>query len=503
MVWELVRRIRAHRPPPADARVSPPGPGHRPPPRAPRSGLAAGVLLAALVLLPLGSCGGEPRRPNVLLVVIDTLRADRLGCQGGARELTPRLDRLAAGGLRFANAWSQAPWTLPSSASLLTSLYPQQHGAGGNLPRFTALDPAARTLAEDLREAGYRTGAVINVAFLDEPFGLTRGFEEVDAKHFESNRIVRRAGETTDAALAFLERQDERPFFLLAHYFDPHAVYDPPQPYRRLFAAEGDREEGGFVFGTREQMLAIRRGELVPDADTLARAERLYDGEVAYTDHEVGRLLDGLAELGLAADTLVVVTSDHGEEFGDHGGFEHGHTMYSELLHVPLILRLPGVLPPGVVDAGVRLIDVAPTVLELCGLPPDPQHIGESLMRLVGGAQAEDRPSLAHGNFWGPPLRSWRSGSLHLVVPPSGDGTPELYDWRTDPRERSNLAGAREDDVVRLLHEFADYEHWVFAQRRGRGGAVDLDEELRRHLGGIGYTDGGERDSSLQEGGGR
>ncbi len=476
------------------------------PRRVVRPGLPAGwlpvVLLGLLTSLFPGfaSCAREPRRPNVLLVVIDTLRADRLGCQGGARDLTPNLDRLAAEGVRFANAWSQAPWTLPSTASLLTSLYPEQHGAGGSLPRFRGLDPTVRTLAEDLRDAGYRTGSIVNVAFLDEPFGLTRGFEDVDAKHFESNRVVRRATETTDAALAWLEKGDGRPFFLLAHYFDPHAVYDPPQPYRRRFAAEGDREEDGFVFGTRVEMIAIRRGELVPDPATLERAERLYDGEVAYTDHEVGRLLAGLEALGLAEDTLVVVTSDHGEEFGDHGGFEHGHTMYTELLHVPLLLRLPGVLPRRVVDAAVRLVDVAPTVLELCGLPPNPEHAGESLTRLLGGTEPADRDSLAHGNFWGPPLRSWRSGPLHLIVPPSERRPPELYDWRADPREQEDLARVRPREVERLRHELADFERWAAAHRSGRGGAVELDPELRRHLGGLGYTDGLDEDEAPGDG---
>ena len=290
--------------------------------------------LAAL-LLGLAACS-EPRRPNVLFVVVDTLRADRVGESGRERGVTPYLQRFAEGATRFEACHAHAPWTLPSCAAILSGRHPAEHGAGGNLgDGMRRLADGVETLPGVFGAAGYRTHAIVNVAFLGEQFGVTREFGGLDAVHFDSNTEVRRAETTTDAALEGLgEAGDAEPFLLFVHYFDPHAVYDPPQPFRRNFALPQDRDDASWVFGTRQQMMALRAGRLRPDAATLRRAEALYDGEVAYTDAALGRLLDGLAALDLDDDTVVVITGDHGEEFGDHGGFEHGHTVYDELTHV-------------------------------------------------------------------------------------------------------------------------------------------------------------------------
>ena len=215
---------------------------------------------------------------------------------------------------------------------------------------------------------------------------------------------------------------------------------------------------------------------------------------MAFTDAELGRLLAGLAELGLDGRTAVALTADHGEEFLDHGGFEHGHTLYGELVHVPLLIRAPG-LAPARLAAGVGLIDVGPTLCELAGLAPLPGASGTSLLALVGeggagGAGPGDRPVLAHGNFWGPPLSSWRRGAEKLIQnAPGAARALELYRWREDPLEQRDLAGQAADRARALADELARFEA---ALERGEGAAVTLDEEHAAELGELGYLDGGD-----------
>jgi arylsulfatase A-like enzyme len=475
----------------------------------PRRGRAAGVArgaararraaLALALLVGAGACGGsapveDGPRPNVLMVLIDTLRADRLGCYGNPRGLSPALDALAKSGVVFEAASAHAPWTLPSTASLLTGRTPAEHGAGGHLGAFTRLGRGTPTVQGHFRRAGHATAAVVNVSFLGPDFGLARGFEHHDLESFESNREVRRADATTDAALVWLRAHaataPEQPFFLLAHYFDPHAVYDPPQPFRARFALEPDQGDDGLVFGTREHMIELRAGRLALDPEVVRRAAALYDAEVAFTDSELGRLLAGLDELGLAERTIVVATSDHGEEFLDHGGFEHGHTLYAELTHVPLIVRAPG-LAPGRVRAGVGLSDVAPTLCALAGLEPLEGASGRNLEPLLAGSGA-GHPVLALGNFWGPPLASWRTDRMKLIRNAAGSGRgPELYRWRDDPSERRDLAAEHPEQVDALAAELAAAE--VGPAGAGEREAVELDDERRRELQSLGYL--GEDDA--------
>ncbi len=446
-------------------------------------------LLFALLLCCSVACDGGARdaRPNVILIVADTTRRDKLGCYGDGSGLTPNVDRLAQQGALFEQASGHAPWTLPSSASLLTSLLPQQHGAGGHLGKFTALDPGVETLAERFRGAGYATASIVNVDFLGPVFGLTRGFEHSDVQAFASNVEVRRADATTTAALTWIDRvrkTDERPFLLLVHYFDAHAVYDPPQPFRRRFAAEADREDTSFVFGTRDHMLALRRGTLALDPAVLARAERLYEGEIAYMDQEIGRLLDGLTQRQLDAGTIVCFTTDHGEEFLDHGGFEHGHSLHAELIDVPLILRGPDIDPRRVAEP-VRHIDVLPTLCELTGMAVRPSYAGRSLVPALLGEPLPPAPTLAHGNFWGAPLSSLRAGSLKVIVDAASPGAaPALYDWHKDAREVRDLGAAEASAAGQLAAELARLEA-TLGQKRG--GAVELDPHMQDTLTQLGY----------------
>jgi arylsulfatase A-like enzyme len=455
------------------------------------------VAIAGLVsfALPLVSCSKQPSakvaqpRRNVLLIIVDTVRVDKLGCYGSELGATPRMDQLAAQGVRFEKAYSHAPWTLPACASILTSLYPPQHGAGGHLPieNLRKLPDSVRTVAECFRDAGFATGAVVNVDFLTASFGMTQGFADVDFQIYPNNIQVRPAEPTTNAALAWLQSHRNDSFFLLVHYFDPHLVYAPPPEYRRRFAAPQDREDTGWVFGTRQQIVGYRQGLIRFDEATIRRAEHLYDGEVAYTDHEVGRLLDGLEQLGLADSTVVALTADHGEEFLDHGGFEHGHTLYEELVRIPLIIRAGKVAQGRTVTSVVGHVDLAPTLCELAGLEPDPAFVGKSLAGLMNGEVDGDHTIVFQGNFWGRPLQGWLQGGYKLISSATAPG--ELFNLVADPHEKEDLSSVDPERVKRMARDLELAYEKMLAHMRGEESPVELSPEELRRLQVLGYME--------------
>jgi len=461
---------------------------------APRSRLRAGLLaaLAASSSALWTGCPAEPAAPagpNVVVIAIDTLRADALSSQGGRPGVSPRFDAFADSAARFGAAFAHAPWTLPSFSSLFTSLPPQAHGAGGNVHEgWRALDAAHTTIAEHFRDAGWSTHAIVNVDFLTDAFGTTQGFDDVDARISNDNHEVRRAGVTTDAALGWIDAAGAQPFFLLVHYFDPHAEYDPPPAWRARFAAEQDRESSAFRFGAREHVVNHRNGRMPLDASTLSRARALYDGEVAYTDDEVGRLLDGLAARGLDARTIVVITSDHGEEFGEHGSWEHGHTHFDELLHVPLAIRAPGLAPRSVSEP-VGLVDVAPTLCSLAGLTPPASFRGRDLSSALrtGSPLPPIEGLVAYGNFWGAALESWREARWKRI---EGGTAPLLFDWVADPRERDDRAVAEPAALAASRAANLAILRALGAVPARRGSIVRPDARALDRLGDVGYTGG-------------
>lgn len=450
--------------------------------------VALAASAGAAVWLACRPQGATAQRPNVLVVAVDTLRADRLGCLGNTRGLTPNLDRLAASGVLFERAYSSAPWTLPSFASMFTSQAPEEHGAGGRVGDFRALDASHDTLAERFRDAGYATGAVVNVDFLGRAYGLMQGFESVDERFYADNTHLRDARGTTDAALAFLDRAGSTPFLLLAHYFDPHARYAPPAEYRARFADPRDQKGSAFDFGAREQVTLWRARRIQPTPDDFHRAELLYDAEVAFTDAEIGRLLDELSRRGLAQNTLVVLVADHGEEFLDHGDWEHGHTLYDELLHVPWILAQPGRLVPRRVPETVGTIDLAPTLAAWCGVPASPSFRGRDLAPALRGEALPPSALLAFGNFWGPPLESLRSDGWKWIEHRADAARPpELFHVVDDPRESVNRA-ATERSRAEQLERDLELLRRVLAGRAKLGPPVQPSAEERRRLQGMGYV---------------
>ena len=426
------------------------------------------------------------RQPDVLLIITDTTRADRFGCYANELGITPNLDKLAESGIRFTNANSHAPWTLPAVASLFTSNPPVIHCAGGAIGKFTSLSDRVTTLAEVFKNTGYKTGAVMNVFFLSDKFGLTRGFEYVDYFKGTTNTKMRSAASTTDAALKWLKSVGDKPYFMVVHYFDPHLIYLPPDEFRAKFADPLDRGSDCLKFGNQDDMTSVRRNETRLDEATIKRLEKLYNGEVAYVDREVGRLLDFVRKPGSKRQTIIVVTADHGEEFFDHGSFEHGHTVYQELLHVPLIMAGLDIPKGMVVDQLVGLVDVAPTLCDLAGVEIPADFSGQTLLPAMEGSPLLERAVLSEGNMWGPSLFSLNEGKHKLIRLPSGYC---LYDLENDPGERNNLllskpeiASAMTKNLTLLLEKLA-------LRNSASGNAVTLTPEERERLCALGYLD--------------
>ena len=455
---------------------------------------------------PMGPPPDEPDVPDILLVSIDTLRPDRLGCYGHERETSPALDDLARRGAVFEHAFSPAPWTLPTHMSIFTSLYPSFHkldrgGAVGN----TRLDDSESTMAEILKGSGYHTAAIVAHPFLDGAWGFARGFDLY-------RRYASTADEQSDRASAWLEwhrfhaRRGLVPpgSFLFLHYIDPHEPYDPPAGDRERFA-------GSYEGALRSQdpladMFLNREFETPADYQFVLD---LYDGEIRFVDDQLARVLETVRATRREGSTIVIVTSDHGEEFKDHGSMGHKHTLYPEQLRVPLIVVDPRRIAPGQrIDEPVSLLDILPTVLDLVGREPPGSMQGISLvprLRAEGGA-APEMTAVARDLFaeLGPLGFKWerkyyrraiRSGSYSLIYNYLEDGgvTKELYDWRADPGERRNVYAASKDrrevrELERRLEAFIRQGAEYNPEFRTRND-VEIDDELLEKLRALGYVD--------------
>lgn len=468
--------------------------------RAARSiGRRRGARLAALVLVAMAavSCTrGEPTPRGVVLIVLDTLRADGLSAYGNPRATSPRIDALAAEGVLFERAYSNASWTLPAFVGLLTGSYPSAAVFQG-----TRL---VRSLVEPLRAAGFATAAFTEGGYVSPHFGMERGFDtfrSLEGK-IQLHGVDVRPGDagqgglerTFESARGWLREHAEQPFFLLIHTYEVHMPY-----LRRTYAEGMQRGILGEVYSFDD----ARRVRSEPVGDTEVEYVRaLYDGGVAAADREVGRTLDLLGELGVADRTLVVLTSDHGEELGEREPLRlgmHGHALYDSLLHVPLIVRDPTRAGGGRrVSAQVRLVDVMPTILDRLGVAVPGAGDGRSLLPLLDDAGAEDRPVYAemlHPNSVTPLIRrvALRDGRWKLIVnaPPLAPGEPpaELYDVVADALETNNLA-ARQPDTKQALAERLRIQREAI-QQRGLAG-VDhgtIGNDVREQLRALGYLE--------------
>jgi arylsulfatase A-like enzyme len=432
----------------------------------------AGAALAALLTCACADPRPAPP-PNVLLIVVDTLRRDHLGAYGHERATSPQLDRLAADAVRYDAAQSQAPWTLPSVAAILTG---RDAAALGIANDTDVLDPGLVLLPEVLKERGYATGAVVSHRFVSADWGFDQGFDHFDDDHARGHLAVTSPA-VTEAALAFLEAHRDRPFFLFLHYFDPHFAYLEHEGFR---FERGAPYQGWIESHTpRNQMM--ERLETLTDADA-REMRRLYDSEIAFTDHHIGRVLDRLRELELYDRTLILVTADHGEEFLDHGHLGHGKTLYQDVIAVPLVVRYPG-RGAGVVERPVALIDLFPTVLAAVGVKPGAEVEGVSLLEEPEGGRLVFGSTAQRGG-----LRSVRDDRFKLIH--RRRGSPELYDLSLDPAERRNLLApgavpppaSHAERLQRALEAHA--ARLALAPRRV---PRDLDAEERRQLEALGY----------------
>ncbi|MCK4413453.1 MAG: sulfatase [Candidatus Eisenbacteria sp.] len=457
---------------------------------------AGGLRLLCTILLVLAwSCGDGERRPrNVVLITIDTLRADYVGCYGYARAHTPHLDALAAEGVRFAHAFSTINTTLASHAAMLSGLHPQAAG----VPRNSfPVPPDVPLVAEQLRAAGYTTAAFVSASALHSGMGLDRGFDLYDERFtFEGDQEQRRAETTTRAVLAWLERQPPEPFFLWVHYFDPHYPYSPPAPFDTLHGG-GYR---GRADGSMDYLHRIQGKKdlprIVPGPADLQRLIDLYDGEIAYLDAWLGPLLADLGRPERRASTLLILAADHGESMTEHDYFfDHGLDVYQPAMGVPFLVRCPPSLKvaPRVVDEPVQTHSIAPTIIAYAGLPVFEECQGRNLLPLLCGEPVERR--LAFGEASKPAeieesapdeYRNLYKAQMvidypwKLVLTPYQDRV-ELFNLEADPDELRSLTLEEPARVGRMSRAVLKWREGPVRR------AERIDPENERRLRSLGY----------------
>lgn len=449
-----------------------------------------GILITATLLLALAAGIAwfllRDTRPNVVLISIDSLRADHLGTYGYERQTSPRIDELAREGVVFENTVSTTTWTLPAHLSMLTSLYPDIHGVKKGR---TALSDQAALLPEILQTAEWATAAVVSGPFLASNFGYGRGFDLYDDQtiSFKSHGASHR-GITSplihDQAVDWLNgRPEDKPFFLFLHYWDVHYDYIPPPPYDTLFDPdyEGDMN-GRHFFGNKK----FRRGMDPRDREHVVA---LYDGEIAFVDEYLGKLFDDLAERGLWDDTLVIVTSDHGDEFLEHGYKGHRRNLYQSTLQVPLVVKMPrGRWAGKRIDSLVGIVDLAPTILELAGLESPPEFNGRSLLSLM--KQGHDTQRYYYFADLEGKMKSVL-GDRWKMITHHGETArrPELFDLDSDPQERRNIALQEPDALEGMVAIQEDWLTFVEATEDLETGSVEYQKELEELLESLGYLD--------------
>ncbi len=436
------------------------------------------------------------------MISIDSLRADHLGCYGYERDTSPTIDWLAAEGVRFDSAISTTSWTLPAHAALFTGLYDSSHGLVDDGLR---LSDHHVTLAEMLRDAGYRTAGFYGGPYLHPSFGLAQGFEHYEScmsltpaggavhlsgesVHAASHRDV--TGPRTAAAFAsWLATADDRPFFIFLHLWDVHYDYTPPKEYIDLFDPDYDGEASAEGFITNK---AVHAG--MPARD-LERIIALYDAEIRFTDDMIARMLQTLDNAGRLEGTLIVITADHGDEFFEHGGKGHRHSLFDEVIRVPLIIHWAGRNDRGlIVPDQVRLIDIMPTILALVGAPAPADIQGRNLGPLLRGESLLAAPALCELLFDKGQARCLRSNGGKLIID-GGARKLAFFDLQADPGEVHPI-GKRDvrtrAATAQLRMEMKGCHEWLRRFGHAPVTAIDVDRGIRRRLDTLGYLAGDE-----------
>jgi arylsulfatase A-like enzyme/predicted Zn-dependent protease len=393
---------------------------------------------------------------NVLLITLDTTRADHIGAYGWAKAKTPNIDALAAKGVRFANAYCPTPLTLPSHCSILTGTYPLYHKVRNNGSYYLGQD--AVTLAEKLKERGYKTSAFVASFNVDSRFGVDQGFDYYDDKFSDDEmlktfRSERKADKVADSFIAWFDVNSEQKFFSWVHLFDPHMPHDPPSPYKEEFAGN------------------------------------LYDGEIAFMDHHFGRIIDRLREKNVLDKTLIVVAGDHGEALGEKEELDHGIFIYDVTMKVPLIFYGEKCLPEGfVADSRVGLIDIMPSILEMVKIPVNKEVQGTSLIPYIEGKKKEDLPCYLE-TYYPPETFGWSElqgfidGDWKYIKAPRS----ELYNLKEDKNEENNLLSKESKTVARLKDKLESaIREYSSKKEAGRRTMTQEEEDRLRSLGYIG-----------------
>jgi arylsulfatase A-like enzyme len=477
------------------------------------------AVLMATVLVGLCGCSRKddppPVRadeswPNIVLISVDTLRPDHLGCYGYSRDTSPRINRLAAEGALFENAISSTSWTLPAHCAMLTGLADTVHGC---LDMDQRLDDSRTTLAERLREVGYATVGFFSGPGLHPVFGLAQGFDKyVDCTSYADVTIkVMTAGQGLDGGVvesrsnaditnpkvyrevqAWLKRNQRRPFFMFIHMWDVHFDFIPPPPYDTKF----DGDYRGTVTG-ENFIVDPSINAKMPERDR-EHIVALYDGEIAWTDEHIGKILDDLDSLGLRDATVVMLLSDHGEEFFEHGRKGHRQTLYDEVIRIPLIVRYPGRIPAGQrFREQARMVDVVPTLLELAGMPVPADVMGQSLVPLFSGRRlGADTLAVSELFSVGRELRSFRRPDRKMIYNEQTTGAM-FYNLAADPGEMAPLPDASSQTAALASEDAQRARQWLEDFRRTLPASTatpELPDKVRRQLESLGYVGGAAED---------
>ena len=436
----------------------------------------------------------QPKFPHgIILISLDTLRADHLGIYGYHRDTSPHIDAFAKESIVFECAVVQSPWTLPSQMSIMTSLYPSSHGVKNRNQRLAEKHV---TLAELLRDGGYQTAAFADGAFMKGLYGFKQGFGIYDGDQWIGiARILPKAKK-------WLAKNKSDPFFLFIHCYDIHDPYTPPPPYNRIF--HDFTYTGHFHPSTKNMQAAAWKGLKLSDED-LHHIKALYDGSIRYTDEKIGEFLSYLQDTGLKDNTLIIITSDHGEEFKEHGSFLHWKLYFRPNLHVPLIMRIPHYPEKEFrINELVQSIDILPTILDIAELPSHPKAQGRSLLPLI-----KRRKTILHRSPWRifypfsedekisfaehKEIKGKRRHDYSVIkdryqlIYNFKSKSFQLFDLKNDPLAQINIAQGNDDIVERLFLQLNEF-HGVTPSYKAP--TFTLDEQTRDQLKALGYIDG-------------
>ncbi|MBA7465098.1 2,3-bisphosphoglycerate-independent phosphoglycerate mutase [subsurface metagenome] len=451
------------------------------------------LMLAPIILILI--CNGfiysyrltnRSKGPNIILISIDALRADHLSCYGYHRNTSPNIDRLASQGILFKNGFSQATWTLASHTSIFLSQYVWRHNVNSSHTKKRLPDPCT-TLAEILKNENYATAAFTGGGIMSSKYGFNQGFEIYDdgppgrRRHYEISSHI-------DKLLSWLESVRNRKFFLFIHTYDVHSPYNPPSPYFDLYTNGYSK---GKALKTSEGIIATFEtdaSKFTPEEIDYITA--VYDGGINYVDDQLGKIFEKLDQLGIDDNTIIIVTADHGEAFKEHGKLAHCHKPYIEEIHVPLIMRGPGIPKNRIYENFVQHIDIVPTILEILNIPQRKEMQGKSLLPLMNNCEIEkDFKTYSFGQDRNKPQQSFsmsiRTKEWTYIM--NQNGPDELYDRINDPKEQNNIIEKRPLIAQKLKKELEDFIILTSEGKPRVAEKVDIDEELKEQLKSLGY----------------